>query len=392
LFAHGIFKVIYSPLKAFEEIIQNPKYTGPILIMILFVFANTGFGYVFLSKSYIDQTMPPLSGLDEWTENCTLWLSSVGVPKCSGDHVSSVCYGNRSMDFTVVNDSQMWMRLNIPDSVSCSGLDGFRALSVRVKRIITGEVEPNVTISLFSASSDYFFLDLTENFTGLDDNYWNNLTIPLGSESERWKSVGANVSWDNVNGLELFFAWPSVSNMTVLVDGLFFHGVFKPAIEVLSGYLFDYPVTAFMQFMVRWVILGGLLFIFSKAFGVNATWKVLLMVAGFTFITVFIQAVIRTGAFAVSPDIYYPLEALIGGEEGEAALVRSLEPNQFLFQFVYYVEIAVGIWTSALCVVAVYLLSEFSWTKSLLVAALSCIVYFLIVTGEIVRLITPLGL
>jgi len=65
-----------------------------------------------------------------------------------------------------------------------------------------------------------------------------------------------------------------------------------------------------------------------------------------------------------------------------------LEQSRFLLQFVNYVEIVMSVWTFALCLVAIYLLSDFSWKKSLPIAALAWLVYFLIVRGEIVRLFT----
>jgi len=379
LFAYGIFKVIYSPFKAFKEIIEKPKYTGPILIIILFALANTGFGYAFLSKACFDQTMPQASKLDEWTENCTLWASNVGTSICSEDHVSGDYYGNRSIKFTVVNGSRIWMRLNITDPVSCLSPGGYRKLSFRAKWIRTDEVGPNVTIRLFSTSSDYFYCDLTQNFTESKSNVWNNLTIPLGSENEKWKNSSANVHWDNINGLGLNFTWTSLSNTTVLIDGLFFHGVFKPVIEISIGYLFNYPLIAFVQFTLQWVILGGSLYIFCKIFGANTIWKVLLTVAGFALITLFMQTIINTVAIAASPEIHYPLKAL-GGVPGEAEASYDyvFEQTQLLYQFISYVEVVMGVWAAVLCAIAIRLLYGFSWIKSLLMAALAYLAYFVV--------------
>lgn len=380
MFAYGIFKVIYSPIKAFKEIIEKPKYTGPILIIILFALANTGFGYAFLSKAYFDQTIPPASDLDEWTENCTLWMSNVGTPMCSEDHVSGIYYGNRSIKFTIVNGSQIWMRLNITNPVNCSSSGGYRKLSFRMKWIRTDEVGPNVTAYLFSTPSDYFYCDLTQNFTESKSNVWNNLTIPIGSENKRWENSSVNAYWDNIDGLELNFTWPSLSNISVLIDGLFFHGVFKPVIEISIGYLFNYPLTAFVQFTIQWIILGGSLYLFCRTFRANAIWKVLLTVAGFVLITLFIKTIINTAAIAASPEIHYPLKAL-GGVPGEAEASYNyiFEQTQLLYQFISYVEIVMGVWAAVLCAIAIRLLSEFSWIKSLPIGALAYLAYFVVV-------------
>jgi hypothetical protein len=68
LFAYGIFKVIYAPHKAFKEIAQNPRYIGPILIMILFIAANVAAAYAFLAKTYVEATVPSSENKDLWTE------------------------------------------------------------------------------------------------------------------------------------------------------------------------------------------------------------------------------------------------------------------------------------------------------------------------------------
>lgn len=372
MFAYGIFKVIYSPFKAFKEIIEKPKYAGPMLIMILFVLANTGFSYVFLSKSYFDQITPTSSKLDEWTENCTLWTSSVGAPRCSADHISGVFYGNKSIEFSVVNESQTWMRLNITDSLNCSDPDGYKNLSFRLKWNCTDEVKPNnATIYLFSTLSNYFYYDLTANFTESNENVWSNLTIPLESENAKWTSNG-DAAWGNINGLELEFTWLTSSNITLLVDGLFFHGVFKPLIETSSGYIFNYLLIGFMQFTIQWAVLGGLLYIISKMFGAKAVWKTSLTIAGFALITLFVQTVANTAAYANLPTIYYPLKMLGGVPgEGQTAYDQILEATQPVSQITNYIQIAMHVWTISLCAIALRLLFEFSWMKSILISALA---------------------
>jgi len=367
LFAHGILKIVYSPLKAFTEIIEKPKYAGPILIMILCVFANTAFGYVLMTKTYIDQTMPHAQDLDEWTENCTLWISNVGIPKCSVAHVNGVYYGNRSLDFTIVNGSQIWMRLNTSDPIDCSDPEGFKTLTFRAKWNSTNQAKPNATVYMYSVlQTDYFYTESPVTLTEADKNVWEKIQVPLGSDSMIWKAVGANAHWNNINSLELIFTWPSSSNVTLLIDGLFLHGIFKPAIEVAGEYLLDYPLTALMQFILQWVILGGSLFIFSRMFGVKAVWKVFLIIAGFVLITLFVQMVLAAAVSAALPELHYSLEAL-GGIEGESdeALRHVSEQSESLFAFLTYIEIAMGAWTFMLCAIAIYVLSEFSWMKKI---------------------------
>ena len=376
MFAYGIFKVIYSPYKAFKEIIEKPSYIGPVLIMILFIIANTGFAYVFLSKTYTDQTMPPSSELDKWTEDITFWGSNANRA-LSCDCVNGTYYGNSSIAFSKLNSSQVWMRLNITDPLNCSGSNGYKNLSFRVKWTSPEAKPNNVSIYLFSTNpTDYFYSNLTEEFVNSTANVWNNITLAL--KTENWTG---NADWGNITGLKLSFTWPEPKNITVLIDGLFFHGVFKPLIETSSSYLFNYSLFAFMQFTMQWVVLGGLLYILSKLFGGKAAWRTLLTIAGFALITLFIQALASAVTYTALPTIRYPLEILGGVPgEGQAAYNQIAEASQFVLQINQYIQIIIHIWTIALCTIALRLLFEYPWIKSAFISALAYLLSLFVIT------------
>ena len=50
---NDILKVLYSPVDAFKQIIQNPDIKGPIIILILVLVATIGRQYIMGSKIYI---------------------------------------------------------------------------------------------------------------------------------------------------------------------------------------------------------------------------------------------------------------------------------------------------------------------------------------------------
>jgi hypothetical protein len=382
LFAYGIFKVIYAPRKAFKEIIQDPKYFGPILIMILFIVADVGFAYAFLSKQYIEQTLPTTQQLDVWTENSTLWHASEGVIREENftDFISGseAYYGNRSIEFSILNSAQIWMQLNDIGTINCSEPDGYGSLYLRVKWTSPGEKPENVTIFLFSLTpSDYFYYNLTENFSNSIINVWNNLTIPL---RENWLNNSATASWDNIKSIRLDFTWPESSNITILIDGLFFGGIFESSLTNVVSDMLSYSLSAFTQFVIKWVILGGLLYIMTKAFGAKILWKPVLILVGFALITTFIQAAINAVTFSTLPTLYYRFD-LIGGVSGEsdAAFAKLLEDVWVVNQIYGYVQIAVYIWTLGLCVIATQSLTQFSWTKSFFIGAFSYFASILLV-------------
>jgi len=378
----NIFKVIYAPQKAFKEIIQKPRYIGPVLLMILFVLANVGFGYALLSKTYLDQTMPQASELDKWTEDTAFWTSNANITLNTLDYINGTYYGNRSIEFSLIAGSQVWMQLNASSSLKCSDPDGYKSLSFRVKWIEPAANPSNVSLYMFSATpQDTFYQNITDrlNQTGV----WNNLTIGLGHESGDWTQIGG-ADWGNITSLEFEFTWPTDSNITLLIDGIFFHDLYKSEIEIASGLLVSAtnpfsPINAFMQFVIQWVILGGLLYIIPKMFRVKTVWKLLLIIAGFVLITYVMRMIFFTIVYVASPEIRYPLEYL-GGVPGEWETASDLlfQAMSTTYQIMWYIDKLVWAWTVALCTIALRSIFTLSWVKSVLISISSYAFYIIL--------------
>jgi len=340
--------------------------------MALFVVANTVYIYTLTSKVYMEQTLPKAEELDKWTENIALWNTTATVSRNNyDDYINGTYYGNKSIEFSIANSQQISMWLNDIDPINCSGPDGYKNLYLRIKWISPSDKPQNITIYLFSATpSNYFCYNLTEKFSNSTVDIWNNLTIPIGSEA--WLSNSAAANWESVTGLKLEFTWPKSSSITLLVDGLFFGGVFKPPVEDVASYILNFSVYSFMQFFVKWVFLGGLFYIMIKAFGVKTVWRPLLILAGFTLATMFVQALVNAAVFSTLPQLYYPFE-LLGGVEGETEIAYNtiLEKTWLVSQISGYIQVGVYVWTIALGAIATRSLTEFTWTKSFLIATLA---------------------
>lgn len=381
--AREIARVIYAPHKAFKEIIKNPRYLGPLLIMVLFVIANIGLGYVRLSKSYIDQTVPDSSEKDKWTENSAFWISSASITNNTVDYISGTddisgvdYYGNNSIEFQAVSNS-IWMQLNISSTpVNCSGVEGYQNLTFRIK-MVSVEKPSNVSLYLFSTSpEDNFYYNLTEQLKEL--NIWNNITVSVGPGSHGWKNNTINANWGNITGLGLNLTWPRELNIVLLVDGLFFHGFYKSSIEIKSLYLVTYPISAFMQFIIQWVLLGGVLFLVPKVFKLSTVWKTLLIVAGFALVVLFVQTIVFTVASLVWSDFFIPLEFL-GGVSGEweKAYMQSFSP---FYNILWYIDKVMWVWIIVLCTIALKNALEISWLKSGFIAILSYLLYIFVLS------------
>lgn len=377
MFAADILKVIYAPHKAFKAIIQNPKYLGPTLIVILFIAASMGSTYAAISKTYIEKTLPDGKLLDEWTENRTLWTSNAGITE-SNDGMSGSYYGNKSIAFSITNNTEVWAQLKDIGPVNCSGPDGYSKLSFRIKWT-NPEVKPaDATIQLLSTnSSEYFSYNLTGALPNFTYNVWNNLTLPL--IPDEWSNSSSAASWDNITGLKLDFAWVDSSNITLVVDGVFFRGNFNSLLEsAATALLVNYAFMAFTQILLVWVILTGLIYLMGRGLGGSVLWKPILIVIGFTLVPMVLQSLVNTAAYLSSPTVHYPLE-LIGGVSGESDIAFNaiLEQTWLTSQIMRYTQVAVYVWTIALCSLAVRVLTGFGWAKSFLIGAAAYLITLL---------------
>lgn len=378
MFATDILKVIYAPHKAFKGIIQNPKYFGPTLIVILFIAASMGSTYAAISKTYIEKTLPDGKLLDEWTENSTLWTSNAGIPTESNDSMNGSYYGNKSIAFSIINNTEVWAQLKDVGSVNCSGPEGYSKLSFRIKWTSPKTRPANATIQLLStSSSEYFSYNLTGALPNFTYNVWNNLTLPLISDG--WSNSSSAASWDNITGLKLDFAWTDSSNITLVVDGVFFRGNFNSLLEsAATTFLINYAFMAFTQILLVWVILTGLIYLMGRGLGGSVLWKPVLIVIGFTLVPMVIQSLVNTAAYLSSPTVHYPLE-LIGGVSGESDIAFNaiLEQTWLTSQIMRYTQVAVYVWTIALCSLAVRVLTGFGWAKSFLIGAAAYLITLL---------------
>jgi hypothetical protein len=375
LYVSNVLKVLYSPRKTLKEVIQNPRYIGPLLIMLLLIAVNVASTYAVLSKEYYEQILPSGTKLDEWTENSTFWTSNANITE-SSDAINGSIYGNASIAFSIQNSPQVWMQLTGIGTVDCSVPNGFNLLSFRIKWTSPVTQPENVTIQIFSlnSSSDYFYSDLKDTFSNATYNIWNNVTIPL--DSSAWSGSSRNADWGNVTGLQLQFTWAGNSNVTLLVDGMFFHGPFKSLLETGgTSYLLDYGVSGAFQFIITWILLTGLIYVLVRAFKGKIFWKPMLIAVGFILMTMFVGALINGIGYSTLPTIRFPFE-LIGGVQGEgtAALNAISSQTWLVTQIGTVAELLVWAWTAALASLVVRAVAEFSWAKSVAVAIIAYVI------------------
>ncbi|MEM4704410.1 MAG: hypothetical protein QXJ02_05005, partial [Candidatus Bathyarchaeia archaeon] len=327
-FISQILKVLYAPTKAFSEIKETPKYVGPLLILILFIAANTTFLYVFASKLYVEQTMPTADQLDMWTENATLWTAApdVAITENFADFINGSYYGNRSIAFSTNNSAYISALLEDIGPVNCQNSTGFTNMFLRMKVTTVATIPQNMSFFLLSPNtSSYFSYDAAELLANFTLNAWNNLTLVF--EENKWTPNGVDANWSSITGLRLELSWLENENITLLIDGLFFKGTFKSVSEIMgSNVVLNFTIISLTRFIIQWAFLAAILFFLSKALGSTSPWKPLLIAVGFALITLFIQAAANAALYSTLPRINYTFDYLGSVEgEGKATFERIME-------------------------------------------------------------------
>ena len=347
-------KVLYAPHKVFKDIVQKPGYWVPIILLFIFVLAQVGSSSVIGSRSHIEQTLPTGVSADTWTDNATLWQANTGVTISNNyvDYINATpaisgfpdYYGNSSVQFTVSNSSTLQMALADFGSQANCGPNGFQNISFRVD-IASPDAKPeSVNLTLYVSDFDFFSYDLTSAFSNNVANVWNNITVPVGSGD--WSTTGSP-SWENITSLKLDFAWPASSDITVLLDGLFFRGKFETQLDLVGSlaYLANSALNGFAPFLFEWLILTGIMYLLIKGLKGNVIWKPLMVAVGYALITMVIQAFIIAVIYTTLPNLYYPLE-ILNYVPGEFQSAYNILLNQIadVNLVSYIVQAAVWVW------------------------------------------------
>jgi hypothetical protein len=368
-----ILRVLLQPHKAFKDIIKNPSYLGPMILLIIFVVSQIGSSYVVASRSFVEQTMPIGDLGDEWTSNALTWTSipSVNISNNTVDFInSSLYYETTSVEFDASDLNMINMEIpNFGDSINC-GPDGFNNVSLRMKIISPNHSPYSAKLTLYSLADSAFVYDITgevENNLGS----WNNLTLPVGFGD--WTSINSGAVWQNITGIKLEFNWSTNSTINMLVDGLFFRGDFKGPLDLFGvSYFATSAINAIAPFLFQWLLLTGFMYLLIKWLKSEIVWRPLMVAVGFALIMLVIQGFLLAIIYTFLPDIYYPLEVLAGTPgEFEVAYQVILDQISTISSIQTAITLAVNVWIILLGAFITKAITEFTWMKSFLVSGVS---------------------
>jgi hypothetical protein len=425
LILNDIVEVIYAPVNAFKKVIANPKYLGAIIILLLFVAVSIGYEYAQFNQTYTENTSPTIDKLAQYT-NATFWSANPGVALNNNYfdyynysvYVASLGYaatdphayynifsnytndaGASSLEFNTINAKSISANISNPLNTDCSS-GGFENLSMAFKLVAPQVVPQSAFVTLYVNESNFYSYDLTSSLSStLAINLWQNLTLPVGPSAQSWAVTGTP-SWGNVTTLKLDFTYPNSSNITLRVGALFFHGQFQSPIQYNStGLLLQFLQLFGLQFILGWFILTGLIYIFFRGLKVEGvTWKPILIALAFAMFVMVIRELVNLVVALTLPPLYYPFDVSLGVRfdsfgtiyfppeasstlsASSQAAVNNLASLTSGFRFTVSAMFFVSyVWLGGLCTLVVGTLKpEFTWTKRVIISAVSVAVTVLL--------------
>jgi hypothetical protein len=381
LVVREVFEVLYSPVKAFKEIVKKPDVKGFFIIFVFILLTAAVLQQVSASKLFVETATPDK---DNWTESTSFWNSNGTISLDETDHI----VGNYSVKCFVSNGTSIWMRIADIGKFNCSGDGGYKGLSFRIKWIHQNGKFPSssATLRLFSNSeSRYFELNIINDVSN-SSNKWYNVTDPIiiGPESQGWVSFGSP-DWGNITGLEFRLNWlhSDAANLTMKIDDLYF-GKYVPFITM--GFYNQWFVLSLIStatdFLIKWLLYAGLLWLVIKMFhGETGPWRILFIVIGYTFCNGVVHAPVDALLISMLPPLNFPLKAWrpIAGEEGVASkLMSKIYENKWYNTLPYnlsiFLTLTIHVWTIALGTIALRFLGEIEWKKAALISSIAYII------------------
>lgn len=383
MFARHVLEVLYSPIKAFEEIIKKPDVKEPLLILVLVLFATVGAQYVTASRLFL-QARTPVN--DEWTELAeyiSLWTFNGNV-STSEDRV----VGNYSVESSVSNNTHVSLKIANIGPFNCSGNTGFEGLSFRIKWTHENATYPssNATLQLLSGTENgYFELSLVNSLEPSDK--WANLTVVTGSENPNWTLIDSP-DWKNITGLRFMLSWSTrdSADLKMRIDDLYFLS-YVPFLETDSFRNLITPslIDATIVFFINWVIYAGILLVTAKLFQENTgPWKVFFTVIGYAFIVTVVYILVSAILISTLQTLELPMKTWppTTVEEFDAlqVLIQERWHPALAYQFGALLPYIADGWIGLLFAVPIRSVCGTTWKKALGISVIASVLGFFVRT------------
>ncbi len=363
-------KVIYAPHKAFKTIVQNPKFSGPILIAILSILVGVGSQYAAYSRINIQESLPSLTNQTSpspWTSNTTLWISNANISESTSGSILA------SLQFNVSNGTQITAELDSIGPADCSDNGPYENLTIALKwSHPNGRPPQNATLFLNSTGSDYFYRDLSAFLTQMGNGSWGNFTLPLGPSSVEWTNSSSLAAWSNITSVKLDFDWAEAdrADLSVFVDALFFLSKdYQWLGNVAANSLSIIAFNETLNYVFYWILFTFVAYIVAKAFQIQAGMKTFLVFVAFALVGWLIVKAVFIGVYAAFPQIYEVFDPF--------GLVTSTGNSLLFLEFYVYNPLILPLWPMIIMFFAARNGFDLPASKSLAVAIISFLPFYI---------------
>lgn len=373
LVGREVIEVLYSPVKAFQKIIEKPDWKGVTLVLVLAIASTVAFQFVYNSKQLYENRAPEDDGWTEALANSHSWFSN-GLPSLDGaDYQIGNLDGNHSVVSSVLNETSIWLKVTDFESINCSGEKGYNELFFWVKWIQEEGLAPSSgTLRLFSGSETSYFESTITEFSS-SSGEWTNATLKVGS-NQAWSSSNSP-DWQNITGIEFRLVWLDAANLTMKVDGVFFRNFVSP-IEALgfTEAMVSLFVSVAFSVAMNWILWAGIVFIVAKLFGEElGKWNGFFIIIGHAFIVIAVCTLVSALAFSSLPVLSVPLDA-----ELQISAFNELWLPNLAYQAGTLILWVGEVWIAALSAVIIKLMRNTTWGRAATIATVAFVVRFLL--------------
>ena len=395
LFLYDVFKVIYSPVKAFREVLEKPRYIGPVIIIMISLFLTVGTQYVSVSKQQVE-VITPTNPRDVWTNMTTpssMWATnaSVGNVTAYSNANSNLLAGNYSVHAVVSNTSEILLKTTSIGTINCSE---FKVLYYKLmySSFNQSQTPQNVSyakLRLFSLNneSDYYGFNLTTNQRYINKSQtWidANVTLAPTPLASNW-TVNGNPNWENITGIEFILVFPQKGQLSLYVNDLYFGGKYEVFYDAVgfSYWLSSIIMSSVFDILLRWLIFACLLWLTLKVFQPQGSpFRTLLVVVGYAFAIMFVYVTIDILSVSQLPLLYFPNNVIFPVTGREIQTASTAANNIYnahwtptiawnAFVGVEYLSYA---WTIGLFTIALRTLQNLSWKKAVVISIIAYII------------------
>jgi hypothetical protein len=373
LVVQEILEVLYSPVKAFQKIIEKPDFKGVLLVLVLVISSMLVVQYVASSKLLLENRNPDD---DNWTEVLTNqhnWTSNGLLLVDSIDYKQENYEGNHSIASSATSQTNIWLKIKDFDPVNCSE-SGFKELFFFIKWTNEAELLPSSgTLRLFSGTEDnYFEYDNLVDLLDTSGN-WSNTTLNVGS-GQGWSSNNSP-NWQSITGIEFQLDWISSSDLTLKIDGLFFRNFVSPF--VTGGFetiILPMAFQVMLTFALNWILWGGLLWIIARVFQeVVGGWNVFFVIIGYSFIASVVYTLLSAVPLSTLPMLNVPLDV-----NALNSLLDVTWRPLLAYQLWLYIPIIGEVWIAALGAIVIRQMKKTTWSKAATIAAVAFVIRFIL--------------